>query len=138
MSLTSGDSLSLVYGDTTLTPAAIDTLVVKANTLEAGEVYSFRLTVTNSIGAWSSATLNVTAGRSPWGGWVDVSPQNGSALTTKFTIRTGNWTDDPDSYPLRYLFEYSMSSGGTVPVEAEYKATPNTSTIAPRKMNMNY
>ena len=138
MSLTSGDSLSLVYGDTTLTPAAIDTLVVKANTLEAGEVYSFRLTVTNSIGAWSSATLNVTAGRSPWGGWVDVSPQNGSALTTKFTIRTGNWTDDPDSYPLRYLFEYSMSSGGTVPVEAEYKATPNTSTILPLGFEEDY
>ena len=68
MSITSGDGLSLVYGDTTLTPMGTDTLAIKADTLQGGEVYSFRLKVTNSLGAWSSATLNVTAGRSPWGG----------------------------------------------------------------------
>ena len=80
------------------------------------------------MGSFDAATLNLTAGRSPRGGWVDVLPRNGSALVTTFVISSGNWTDDADSYPLTYLFQYS-SSGGAVPVEAEYKTTPNASTI---------
>lgn len=75
----------------TLTPQALDTLVLRAGVLESGATYAFRLTVTNSYGMFDSAMVNITAGRNPYGGFVKAFPTNGTALAQTFQLSTGNW-----------------------------------------------
>ena len=75
----------------TLTPQALDTLVMRAGALESGATYAFRLTVSNSYGAFDSATINITAGRNPYGGYIEIFPTNGTAMTSIFQLSTGNW-----------------------------------------------
>ena len=110
-SLTSQKNFMLEYQTSTLTPSGIDTLVVMAYALEPGADYMFKLKLENSLGAHATGVLNITVGRNPWGGFVSIDPPNGTALSQTFVLSTGNWTDDPDSYPFRYLFQYVLETG---------------------------
>jgi hypothetical protein len=73
-----GHKIDLVYGDTTLSKKTNEYLVLKPNVLREGLSYSFRLTVSDGFGNLGHGSLNVTAGRKPWGGTFSVQPQNGT------------------------------------------------------------
>lgn len=109
---------ALEPGVTTSTRLNLATVVVRANSLEAGESYVFTMTATNSLGNFDLGTLNVTAGRPPFNGTLAVSPDNGTALTTTFALTTADWEDDPSSYPLAYVFLYTLEDGDLTLLEA--------------------
>ena len=98
--------------------------------MEQGSSYQFKLVVTDSVGAFDQATINVTVGREPWGGYIDITPSNGTALIQHFFIVTANWTDDPESLPLKYAFEYQLEDGDTTSV-TKLTLQQNITTVLP-------
>ena len=52
------------------------------------------------------ASVSILMNQSPSGGALTISPTNGVALNTTFTFQTSGWSDDPDDYPLAYIFAY--------------------------------
>ena len=63
--------------------------------LKSGEVYS-------------SITIKINS--PPTGGVASISPLNGTALLTLFTLQTFQWLTSADSYPLYYEWSYSNSA----------------------------
>lgn len=94
-----------VSGEVVLAPSAMlsAVLVVPAGTLRAGRSYVFSLTATEgAVTGMASATVLVNA--PPRGGAVAVSPMNGVAMSTEFTLIAAAWTDDAADLPLSYNF----------------------------------
>ena len=124
-------ALELVYGVSTSTSLSNgEYLVLKANQLNAGTNYVFRMTATNSNGLSAYASINITAGLPPTGGVFNVEPSNGTALGTTFSIRTANWTNEYSSYPLTYTFIYFDSSLTEISMRSETPIS-NFSTTLP-------
>ena len=98
--------LSLQYG------LNFHTLVVQPNALQAGISYTFQITsaygdvASSEDVSYSMVTINMN--QEPVGGNFEVVPQDGYALNTTFFLRTTDWYDDPDDYPLTYLMTYYM------------------------------
>jgi len=84
--------------------------VVAVGLLTPGSTYTLRLTAINSDASTSYAEVTLTMNIAPASGSVVVSPPNGFALETSFTLETFNWVDE--DLPLAYVF-------GTVPVLAD-------------------
>ena len=56
--------------------------------------------------------ITLSCNAPPQSGIVVVSPVNGTAFVTDFSILSKNWVDN--DLPLQYTFKYTMQSGGTV------------------------
>ena len=121
---------ALVRGDTTSTETTNEYLVLKPFVLEGGSFYTFRVRVANRYGAFSHGSINITANRSPWGGFLSVEPRNGTTMFTDFKFTAANWTDDPASLPLAYTFKYRLEAGGTANLRRTSEKN-NISTVLP-------
>ena len=81
-------------------------LVVNSNVLDSRTVYRFELTVTEKHrdgAGFASLTLRPNA--PPRGGTCDVSPRQGTTLSTQFTFTCTGWADN--DLPLEYRFATS-------------------------------
>lgn len=84
------------------TPTGLPVLSVLPNRLLPGTTYTFRVDVTmRDSGATGFATLDVELNSIPRSGKIEVSPSEGRALSTKFTVTALNWIDEPGDLPLR-------------------------------------
>jgi len=90
-------------------------LVVAPNTFQTGMSYVFRLTTTSiedpSAVGFGDITVYINA--APSSGGFQVSPVNGTAVTTKFSMSAFSWVDDPSAYPITYAFAYALSANQT-------------------------
>ena len=88
------------------------TLSILPNTLTSGRTYSFRLTAVPLSGPRfeTYAELIISANGPPFSGAFVVSPPEGQAMTTRFTLNAPFWVDDISDYPISYTFRYSLQS----------------------------
>lgn len=98
------------------TPITSASLVLRAGALTPGVNYVFSLTATDSTGAVGRANATVVTSRPASGGWADVYPAAGVAVSTPFVITASNWTADADELPLSYRAEYIIEGSGAPPV----------------------
>ena len=84
-------------------------LSLKKGILLEGLTYTFELRARYSSvvsNEKSIASVTVTMNESPTGGSLRVEPITGTALNTTFFLQTSGWTDDPDDYPMSFVFSY--------------------------------
>ena len=95
-------------------------LALKANTLNAGLYYTFRLKsfyVGVASSDFSIAEVNIITNRAVYGGSLSVTPSTGYAFDTNFYYATQGWLADAENYPLLFSMSYSTSDstdGATV------------------------
>jgi hypothetical protein len=87
-------------------------LVLRSNMLVGRSApYVFMLSVSSTSSSSSSSTvssaISITVNASPLPGYFQVTPPNGSALSTSFLLSASLWSDEdlPLSYEYRYLSE---------------------------------
>jgi hypothetical protein len=90
------------------TPVTSVSLVIRAGALEPGTRYMFSLIATDAQGSVGRANASVTTSTAPRGGWADVLPAAGEALTTAFMLNASGWSADVDELPLSYAAEYTV------------------------------
>eukprot|EP01039_Chlorochromonas_danica_P002291 gene2291-2510_t len=84
-------------------------LVIPPNILSADTSYSFALSASYlSSLKTAMASIDLAINSPPQGGVLAVTPSQGVALTTLFTMTSSFWTDDADDLPLRTLFGYYL------------------------------
>jgi hypothetical protein len=92
-------------------------IAILANTLTAGRKYTFIISSNylSSIGnnanmpvAFSQVVLSMN--EPPVNGAIYVTPTSGLAFNTTFNIKTKNWIDDVDDYPITYILGYYLLS----------------------------
>jgi hypothetical protein len=118
------------YGVTTSTPLTNEYLVIKPYVLGAGSRYTLMMYAVNRYNKYGYGYVNISAGRAPWNGYFHAQPRNGTTLSTKFRMETGNWTDEPGSFPLKYTFQYHLPGVGPVSLNAP-STVANRTTILP-------
>jgi hypothetical protein len=114
------NGVDIAIEDISLTPQSYDLvdgtsivqLSLRKGILLEGLSYTFELrarysTVLSNEKAIASVTIVMN--EAPTGGSLAVSPTTGDALNTTFFFQTSGWTDDPDDYPLSYVFSYYVS-----------------------------
>ena len=102
----------LAFNDTSLvgTPLNSSTLGLLPGALLPGSVYKFQLKAADDNGS-GYAEVSVPTLALPAGGMLTVSPSNGTALVTPFTLNTTAWTDanaNNAGFPLLYAFSYAV------------------------------
>jgi hypothetical protein len=85
-------------------------LGIRSNVLTGGVEYVFRLRVEDAGGSAIYREVSVIPNAPPIGGSFAVRPKSGVAFVTKFSFSARNWGDDPDDYPIEYLFVYQDAS----------------------------
>jgi len=86
------------------TPDYYPYLQFDPNTLTDGQVFSYKLTITQG-GTTINAAISFTVNRGPTSGSLSVSPTSGKAFSTTFTLAAVDWIDGDDTdYPLSYSF----------------------------------
>lgn len=91
----------------TISPDSMSVINIPPNTLKSDETYQFQLTITENSGVIYTINLpiKVNAGASCLND-ISISPDQGTALITMFTISLENCVDlDDEDYPLKYLYE---------------------------------
>lgn len=85
---------------------------IGANRLVAGLSYNFALSVRFVSSATTATnTITIFMNSPPAGGYIAASPTQGTALSTSFLVATGQWSDEPDDYPLSYVIStYAATS----------------------------
>lgn len=81
-------------------------LIVKAGVLKQGETYTFSVNVSESGSNSFSLYRQVTVNEPPTGGSCTVSPTDGIAFTTTFSVTCSGFTDEHN--PLSYRFYTGM------------------------------
>ena len=87
------------------------------NVFIPGRTYSFTLTAHPTADATVTASTQMTliCNSFPTGGYVQVTPSSGYALSTVFTMTSSGWVDDPVDYPLSYDFFYARAASNLIP-----------------------
>ncbi|KAK3742747.1 hypothetical protein QZH41_018953, partial [Actinostola sp. cb2023] len=81
-------------------------LVLAAHSLSNGVSYKFRVTVAHADSTAIGETI-ITTNAAPSQGSLVISPTNGTAMETLFSlVAEVGWSDDPDDYPLKYQCGY--------------------------------
>ncbi|KAK3287956.1 hypothetical protein CYMTET_4564 [Cymbomonas tetramitiformis] len=108
-------------------------LVVRADTLQVGGAYIFKLSVEDSWGP-ASSSLRVVVNRPPQPGSFTVTPAQGTVLNTTFQMLASDWVDE-DNTPLWYQLSYVVTGGTSATQEMlnEYKPDPSTSSMLPEE-----
>jgi len=115
-------------------------LSIGANTLTAGLSYTFTVSAAyisvnpKERPAVSASTVTITMNSPPFGGSLDISPKSnltpyGTALNTSFSLRTFQWTDDVEDYPMLYAFSYYILSSDTPISVRTFGPTPYVNTV---------
>jgi len=96
----SGGSVDL--DDPAVVPAGRNgaSLVIEPGSLSRGTDYRFRLTATDANGHSGYSEVLVRTNEAPTSGSFLITPSEGTALTTMFSLSASGWSD-PD-LPLRY------------------------------------
>ena len=106
LNVTADDNPVRVFLDSQMTPTGTNrrNFVIHSDVLDSRTVYRFELTVTerNRDGV-GFASLTLRPNAPPSGGTCDVSPRQGTTLSTQFTFTCTGWTDK-DSPLLEYRF----------------------------------
>ena len=115
-------------------------LAVAPDTFYPGKMYTFRLTSfsrnDSSIIGFGDIVLHTNA--PPSSGSLVVSPANGTAVLTAFSISAVSWIDDPDDYPISYVFLYSLSEEqGDFTLAGKSEVTFTTSSLPAGLSSMN-
>ncbi|KAK3270448.1 hypothetical protein CYMTET_21151 [Cymbomonas tetramitiformis] len=87
------------------------TLVLHPGVLSEGGRYSFRLDAERQGDSTGSARLEVDVNSPPRTGRLEVSPAEGAALQTIFTLNASGWVDE--DLPLAAAFSYRVIGGNT-------------------------
>ena len=85
-------------------------LGIRSNILTGGVEYIFRLRVEDSAGNALFREVSVVPNAPPVGGSFKVRPRTGHAFITNFKFSAPNWGDDPEDYPIGYIFAYQDAS----------------------------
>lgn len=92
-------------------------LVMSSSVFSAGSSVTFKLQASAlSNGRYTTAAYSqvvVYMNGYPVSGSTTVSPQNGTALATKFEVTTSDWTDDASDMPFTYDFSYQLSASAS-------------------------
>ena len=86
-------------------------LVINEGILLPGNLYRFRLEVSDTQGHTGFAEVDVATDTSPLAGYIELQPLQGYPLVTKFTMRALQWTDEIDKTPLSYQFGFQYPCG---------------------------
>ena len=113
-------------------------LAVAPKTFYPGKMYTFRLTSfsrnDSRMSGFGDIVLETNA--PPTSGKLIVSPSNGTAVLTAFSISAVNWMDD--DYPLSYVFMYSLSDDqGDLTLAAKSQMTFTSSSLPAGLSSMN-
>ncbi|KAK3277885.1 hypothetical protein CYMTET_14134 [Cymbomonas tetramitiformis] len=98
-------------------------LVLAAGSLQAGAEYWFVLTASDAHGS-GTAALQVLVNEPPRVGTMSMSPSEGIAGETLFTVEAQGWEDDPEDMPLWYQLQYEVvgaGSGGNLELWTEWQ-----------------
>ena len=90
----SGATLDLTDPSVTTTGANQPNLAVRANVLQAGVEYTFKLTATYPGQNPGESTVKVAISTPPRGGKIAVTPETGDELETEFTFTAPSWNGD--------------------------------------------
>lgn len=103
----------------------VASLLLAANTFSGGSYVTFRITATSFAApsrrlqglvvqaapvVTSYSEITLISNIPPTNGLLSVSPTSGKSLSTKFTLESLDWIDDPADYPLSYDFQYTLAS----------------------------
>jgi polycystin 1 len=106
LNVTKDDNPVRVFLDSQITPTGTSrhNFVIYSDVLDSSTVYRFELTVTerNRDGV-GFASLTLRPNKPPSGGTCNVSPRQGTTLSTQFTFTCTGWADT-DSPRLEYRF----------------------------------
>ncbi|CAM9866176.1 unnamed protein product, partial [Pylaiella littoralis] len=102
-------------------------MVLSANALVVGSRYTFSLTATYILDGRrrlqdtdaASASISLLVNTPPSGGFFEVSPAAGFALTDVFKLATYAWEDDVSDLPLTYVFAYVGGSADETDTSSE-------------------
>jgi hypothetical protein len=122
-----GAALNLSDPAVCATPVTSASMVLRPGALAPGGRYTFTLTATDAAGGVGSANASVVTSAAPRGGWVDVSPPAGVALSTQFVLTAAGWSADADELPLTFAAEYTIDGSGAPPVSltgGAFQASP--------------
>eukprot|EP00753_Platysulcus_tardus_P008939 PLAT172.13.p1 GENE.PLAT172.13~~PLAT172.13.p1 ORF type:complete len:1982 (+),score=856.11 PLAT172.13:422-6367(+) len=78
-------------------------LLMSPEPLEEHSAFRFRLNAA-TISSTTRSEVLLAVNAAPAGGFFAVHPRSGQALSTRFALQAGGWTDEADQLPLRYLF----------------------------------
>ena len=100
-----------------LTPLNLQNLVIAANVLEPGVVYSFQLNAMDPARSliMGTAAMTVETNAPPSGGTC-VPASYDTNSTTELGISCYDWMDDPSDFPLQYSFGVLTDQGFEVTV----------------------
>ena len=88
-------------------------LTVNPNALKSGVSYRIRLNATTLDGYSVTAELDVTTVSQPTSGGLLVTPNEGMAFNTLFTITAMDWMDNFGDPPLFYQFGFRLTQQST-------------------------
>ena len=88
-------------------------LTVNPNALKSGVSYRIRLNATTLDSYSVTAELDVTTVSQPTSGGLLVTPNEGMAFNTLFTITAMDWTDNFGDPPLFYQFGFRLTQQST-------------------------
>ena len=113
-------------------------LAVVPKTFYPGKMYTFRLTSfsRNDSSMMGFGEILLTTNAPPSTGKLIVSPPNGTAVLTTFSISASSWIDD--DLPLSYVFMYSLSDDqGDLTLAAKSQMTFTSSPLPAGLNSMN-
>jgi len=117
--LTSAQMSALAY-----TPTNQRVLGIAANSLLAGQSYSFALNARSSSNQVGFAQAVVKVNNNPRPGFFTVTPSSGEVLSTEFSIVCGGWRDD--DLPLMYRMTYADPSNPSRESSLVFKTLSNS------------
>ena len=116
-------------------------LTLEAVFLIPGSIYTFTLTASRDNFPLESsfATLSIEINKPPMGGYLSVSPLEGTSLETFFTLFTISWSDDASDYPLSFAFDYYSNNPDYVTkIKPFSEGTSASSMLGQGLESMNY
>ena len=111
----SGATLDLADALVTTTGASQPNLVVRANVLQAGVEYTFKLTATYPGQNPGESTVKVAISTPPRGGKIVVTPTTGFELETEFTLTAPNWNGEGNLH-YTYVAEETLAGVTTTTI----------------------
>jgi hypothetical protein len=103
-------------------------LALVGNCLPQSSIFTFTLTCSLTNGYSFSSSVRITTNSAPFGGVLEVKPDSGVMLDTRFLMTSLNWVDE--DLPLSYQFGYLTSLTSFVVLRSKLELS-HTSTLLP-------
>ena len=100
------DTMPLLFTNTSYANSFVNQIrfIIAGNTLLTQNTYRFKFTTYNEFDISGFAEVDIHTESVPTSGRIIISPQNGSPLTTIFSLSAPGWTDNFGDTPLLYQF----------------------------------